>query len=151
MLACTSYSGTTLAALFGRVTITIANPNPYDIAPPVAVSANLQTPTLSLSKDQPLRIAMAAKDNLSGIAYAFVCASTPSVFQQICANFGPATSIITAKRLELSGSLPTSTVTGAYTIDNVYLSDVAGNTDYITDNAAISKLFKGNITITVTN
>jgi hypothetical protein len=148
---CSSYSGTKLAALFGRLTIQVTNPNTPDIAPPVAVAGVVNTPVVSLSGNPLVKIGIAATDNLSGIGAINVCTSTEGTFQSFCFSNDSPSSVVLSRTYFMTTTLPSTTPTGTYTITYVSLQDLAGNRGVVADSGKIAKLFNGRTTITVTN
>jgi len=148
---CSSYSGTRLAAMFGRLTIQVTNPNTPDIAPPVAVAGVVNTPTVSLSSNPVAKVGIAATDNLSGIGKITVCTSTEGTFQSFCFFTQSPSSVVLSKTYFMTATMPSTTPAGTYTITYVSLQDLAGNGSVVADSGKIAKLFNGHATITVTN
>jgi len=148
---CSTYSGTSLNALFGSLAIQVANPNPADIEPPKASRAIIETPTVSIANNPNLQINIRVSDNISGIYAVGIGATTPGVAQQISVGNNAISSITLDAVFPLKTTIAVGTATGTYTISSVYLIDLAGNSRYISDTATISKLFDGKTSFVITN
>ncbi len=148
---CVTYSSSQLATLFNGLTFQINNPNPSDIKAPVLQSGKIATPTVSISSGGELAINVGVSDNLSGVSQVQILASTPQSSSYVGAYVTVDSTVLRGGLLTLTGTIQTGTTTGTYTVGRVYLEDVAGNKAYVTDPAAISKIFGGNPTFEVTN
>ena len=148
---CTTYDSAQLASLFNSPTITVTNPNKPDITPPVAQSAAITTPSVSIANAPDLLIDVSAADNLSGIYQIEVDASPPQSFGRVSASVFLDLSVYLKGTFHLAGTVQAGSPTGTYTVVQVSLRDVAGNLTAITDPAAISTLFNGAPSFQVTN
>lgn len=148
---CSNYSASQLVPLFDGLTVQISNPNPGDTQAPVATAAVVDTPGVSLSAGGLAKIGIAATDNLSGIFTVNACAGIPGTVAEFCFGSLYPSAIILSKTFFMTAQLPAGTPTGTYIVNAVSLSDLAGNTAYITNAAIIAKLFHGQDSIVVTN
>ncbi len=147
--SCGYYDQAQIAALFPSTSFTVVNPGKIDILPPYATSGTILTPSLSISKADTLRILLKLEDNVSGVASASVCAATPGITKEICAVIPPPLRLQTAGAYLATAQLPTGTPPGTYTINDVFLADIAGNTISLSNPGQLNGIF-GTTTFTVT-
>jgi hypothetical protein len=147
---CSYYSGQPLKALFGDLSLHIANSGIYDITPPVVVGANLKTPVISLATNPNLTIELKATDDVSGVYSVFVQANTPGTFFPISVSSPQLSYIPKSKLFTMTTPLQPGTAIGTYTISTIFVQDFAGNITDITDPERISKVFGGQTQIKVT-
>jgi hypothetical protein len=150
--SCSIYSGSSLQALFPRLTFSVVNPNTPDVTPPTASSAVIRTPVISLAKDPTFLAYVFASDDLSGIDQIQVYATSKDFTNSF--SFGMVQSPVrpvTKGRFSITGQISTGTPPGDYTITALYFLDNAGNSGYITDAATITKIFNNKVVTTITN
>jgi hypothetical protein len=132
-------------------TFKIINDGEQDIVAPEFLGGVIETPTVSLLHDPTVRILIHATDNVSGVGSISVCITLPAVgVPQLCANIPPPLHPNLAGDFVATLPLPATTATGVYTVQNVYLVDIAGNFRNINNPGQISGEFNRLDTITVT-
>ncbi len=144
---CSFYSATQ----FPPQTFTIINDGQQDILPPGFLGGAIETPTVSLSHDPVVRILVHATDNVSGIGAISVCITPPAVgVAQLCATTPPTLRPRLNATLQAELTLPSTTAPGVYTVQNVFLRDIADNFININNPGVIVGGFSAGDTITVT-
>jgi len=144
---CSYYS----ASQFPPQTFKIVNAGEQDILAPGFLEGTIETPKVSLSRDPTVRILIKATDNVSGIGSISVCITPPTTgVAQLCAQIPPPLHPNLTGNFVATLALPATTVPGVYTVQNVYLQDIAGNSRNINNSGQIYGEFSGDDTITVT-
>jgi hypothetical protein len=150
-LPCVQYIGSSLPALFPKLTFRVVNPGTPDVTPPAASSASIKTRVVSIANGPTPLIDVHASDNLSGIYSIFVAAHSPDLASVIrFQNQVPARPMINGV-FKLTGFLSQGQAIGTYTVTAVILTDIAGNSNYVTDQSALAALFDNKLTIKVRN
>ena len=143
----TSYDASQLAAIFGKPTIAVVNKGTPDYTPPTAVSAQIDTPIVDVSKpNATVKVTVKVTDNYSGVRVVGVSAMLPGVAGAEFSLSGIPAVPTTAGNIVAFDVLPSTTATGTYYITELYLVDAAGNY-FIPTNA--SAIFGGKITFQV--
>ena len=151
---CTNYNGASLAALFPSLTLTVVNPN-SDATPPVASAASVTTPTVVASNEAEIGVALTLQDNYSGVTTAQVeFSDRKGHFERndVVVGRGLDTAVTASTTLHLTSYCRCAkNRAGVYTAIRVFRQDAAGNQTSITDPDALSALFGGQDTVTITN
>jgi hypothetical protein len=143
-----SYYG---ASQFTPQTFKIISNTTSDILGPQFLGGTIKTPTVSLSHGAAVRIAISASDTVSGVGAISVCITPPEVgIAQLCAAIPPPLRPVRNGIFVADLTLPATTPSGVYTVQNVYLTDIAGNATNINNPGQINGEFSGGDTITVT-
>ena len=144
------YDQSQIATLFpGGSTINVTNSGTPDTSPPVILSGKVLTPVVKLSSPNPgFGAELTVSDNLSGIGQICVDVSAPNNTEYACDDNLPPSP---QSRVVLAGTyIGKSAPTGAYTIADYSVCDVAGNCVFDSNSADIQSLF-GTTTFTVTD
>jgi hypothetical protein len=147
---CTYYSGDSLAALFPSLTIQVVNPK-SDTIPPSIMAATILTPTVTISGNATVQLALTLQDNLSGVSYAGITFGTGDKTSFSVGNSTTYPVVKSAIYQMLASCNCAKMQPGVYPASQVLVQDSAGNKTTITDLATISALFNGQPNITLTN
>ncbi len=145
----TNYTASQLAAIFSRTTLSVVNNGKPDYTPPVAVSVQINTPVVHVSKANAYaKVTVKVTDDHSGARLVSLTAVDPSVAGAGINLAGASGVPTTDGNITAFSVLPSNTPLGTYYILELFLEDAAGNT---VGYSSGSSIFGGKITFQVKN